>query len=189
MSDYLPPADTARLSTHLPLKAESSHSTDAQPVEDANVSIPIEDVTIPNAADAAEEIRLLRARIDHEAAIAEAVWSRSSEKQRGESDQDHQARIKRDFEAAVMAARRQADKPPSAPQPVPPAISAQTRKEMEAGAKQSAYWKEQQKLRPLPNAKEIQAAGSNTPVFRPGEFMHEKGSVDKHLVTTQLPGR
>ena len=126
-----------------------------------------------------------RQRLKTEAEDATVVWSRSSEKQKGETDHQHQERIKAEFEAAVLATRRQEDIPPPPPQAVPRAISEQTQKEMAAGAKQSAYWESQKANRPHPNAREIQAAGVTIPVFRPGEYVHEKGSVDKQLVSTK----
>jgi hypothetical protein len=175
-----PPEDNPDLSEVLPPTSEPSNSNVAQ-----------DTLELSDAAQAAvEEAMALRARLQQEALDATVVWSRSSEKQRDEDDQQHQDRIKREFEAAVMATRRQESAPPPPPQPVPPAISRQTEREMAAGAKQSAYWAEQQKQRPLPNARDIQAAGMNTPVFRPGEFMHEKGdSEGKNKSTTQLPSR
>lgn len=184
MADYLPPVDIPKLSARLPLKADEStyQPSAAPPVADANVQIPLEDVTVPELADHVQQAIYERARLAAEATAAQDTWSRSSEKRIGETDQDHQARIKREFEAAVLAVRRQEDQPPMPPQPVPPAISEQTRREMEAGRKQSEYWRQQQKLRPLPTAKEIREAGTNTPVFRPGEYAHEKGGVDKNLV-------
>ncbi len=126
-----------------------------------------------------------RKRLHDAATDATEVWSRSSEKQKGETDHAHQERIKAEFEAAVLAVRRQESAPPPPPQQVPRAISEQTAKEMAVGAKQSQYWAEQQKQRPHPNARDLQAAGHNTPVFRPGEYMHEKGSVDKQMVSTK----
>jgi len=155
---------------------------------DVAVNIPLEDLTV--LSDAVQESILLRARLANEAVNATEVWSRSSEKLKGETDHEHQERIKREFTLAVEAVRRQEAAPPPPPQVVPPAIAAQTLKEMEAGRKQSEYWKEQAKLRPMPTAKEIQAAGTNTPVFRPGEYMHEKGDNEgKNKATTQLPSR
>jgi|SRR6516162_2108802 hypothetical protein len=157
--------------------------------DDRVVNIPLEDVTIPDYSDAVAEAIALRHKLAAEARDKQEIWSRSSEKHRGESDKEHQDRIKAEFEAAVLAVRRQETAPPLPPMQVPAAISAQTKLEMEMGAKTSAYWAEQQQYRPLPTAKEIQAAGANTPVFRPGEYAHEKGGIDKNLVTQNTPGR
>ena len=191
MRKSVPQEDNPDLSEVLPQKSEPNNSSEeaVAAANDAPVSIPLEDVTTPNYSDVVQNAIIERARLAAESAQAQEVWSRSSEKNKGESDQEHQERIKREFEAAVMAVRRQEAQPPPPPQPVPLAIAEQTRREMEAGAKQSAYWAEQQKFRPLPTAKEIQAAGTNTPVFRPGEYMHEKGAVDKNLVTQNVPVR
>ena len=186
MRKSVPHVDNPDLSEVAVPQDEPKSSSDAQ--ADAAVNIPLEDLTV--LSDAVQESILLRARLANEAVAAQETWSRSSEKLKGESDQAHQERIKREFEAAVLAVRRQEDAPPPPPQVVPAAIAAQTLKEMEAGRRQSEYWKEQAKLRPMPTAKEIQAAGTNTPVFRPGEFMHEKGDAEgKNKVTTQLPSR
>ncbi len=175
MRKSVPQEDNPDLSEVLPPTSEPSNSNEGQ---DA--------LELSDAAQAAlEEAMALRAKRAQEANTATEVWSRASEKQKHETDQAHQERIKREFEAAVLAVRKQEEVPPMPPQPVPRGISDQTRREMEAGRKQSAYWAEQQKLRPQPTAKDIQAAGTNTPVFRPGEYMHEKGSVDKNLVSTK----
>lgn len=172
------------------LTAKPEQATSQDDAADAAVNIPLEDITVPNAADVMRDQALAeRKRLAEEAASAVDTWSRSSEKRLGETDEQHQRRIKAEFEDAVMKVRKQEDAPPPPPMAVPSAISEQTKREMAAGAKQSAYWAEQQKQRPLPNAKEIQAAGVNTPVFRPGEYAHEKGGVDKGLVTTQMPTR
>jgi hypothetical protein len=197
------PEDTQDLTDLLPPAAEETSSEAS--AEDKAVNIPLEDVTVkvtevhvqpveqppaaPDLSDVVKATLAMREKIQREADEKMAAWSRSSEKRRGESDIDHNNRIKAAFESAVMAARRQAEMPEPPPQPVPPAISEQTRKEMAAGAKQSAFWAEQQKARPMPTAKEIAEAGANTPVFRPGEYMHEKGGIDKHLVTQSMPGR
>jgi hypothetical protein len=193
-----PLAATQDLTELLPLEdAETSFETSVD-AADSEVHIPVEDVTevipevhakLPDLSDDVQATIALRTKLQQEVEDKMAAWSRSSDKRVGESDADHQNRIKASFEAAVLAVRRQDDSPPPPKQPVPPAISEQTRKEMEAGARQSAYWAEQAKQRPLPTAKEIQAAGTNTPVFRPGEYMHEKGSVDKNLVTQSMPVR
>jgi hypothetical protein len=180
----------------LPVARASEPTSPAPAVqEDQAVNLPVEDVVAPvqeinQVMDVAAH-REAQARLADDANQAVAIWSRSAEKQKGETDQDHQERIKHEFEMAVLAVRRQEAAPPAPPMGVPAGhpISAQTLKEMEAGRKQSEYWAEQQKSRPLPNAKEIQAAGTNTPVFRPGEFMHEKGGVGKNLVTQQIPSR
>lgn len=197
MPNPLPPEDSIDL-TAMVARAKRQEAVVAEaPAEDPPVSVPLEDVT--QKVEATPELPVMddrivaaieaRRKLVEAAATAQEVWSRSSEKLQGETDQAHQERIKREFEAAVLAVRAQETAAPLPPMPVPRAISEQTRREMEAGAKQSAYWKEQQKQRPLPNAKEIQAAGVNTPVFRPGEYAHEKGGIDKHLVTQNMPGR
>ena len=186
MRKSVPHVDNPDLSEVAVPQDEPKSSSDAQ--ADAAVNIPVEDLTV--LSDTVQEQILLRARLANEAAIAQADWSRSSEKLKGETDQEHNDRIQRTFVRAIETARRQDESPPPPPMAIPPAIAEQTKKEMEAGRKQSEYWKEQAKLRPMPTAKEIQAAGTNTPVFRPGEFMHEKGdSEGKNKATTQLPSR
>ena len=178
------PAASAEAKTDKPAQA-TSRSVE----EDAAVDIPLEDVTIPNYSDEVQKLVLERARLNAEAQLAQDTWSRSSERQKGETPEEHQERIKHEFQQAVLAVRRQEAAPPPPPQPVPRAISEQTAREMAAGAKQSEYWREQAKQRPLPTAKELKAEGTNTPVFRPGEYAHEKGGVDKSLVTQTLPTR
>lgn len=197
MPEFNPPVDNIDLAELVARRNErtSTSAPDAQEaaLPEPTVEIPINDVVVPpkqaEFSQTVEEAIAHRQRLVDAAVEAQAVWARSSEKQVGETDQQHQERIKREFEAAVLAVRRQEEAPPLPPMPVPKAIAEQTRREMEAGRRQSEYWKEQQKLRPLPTAKEIQAAGMNTPVFRPGEYMHEKGGVDKHFVRQNTPGR
>ena len=191
MQEYQPPKATGSLTTGPLPQDESSPITAAPPSapKEEAVNIPVRDVEFAQYSDDVRAAILERARLAAEASAAQEVWSRSSEKQRNESDQDHQDRIKREFEAAVLAVRKQETAPPLPPMPVPSAIAEQTRKEMEAGRKQSEYWKSQQVHRPLPTVKEIREAGSNTPVFRPGEYMHEKGGLDKNLVTQNQPVR
>jgi hypothetical protein len=198
MPQYDPSEETADLTVLLkpksaPKLAASEDDGRRHPLDEP-VQIPVQDnvQAIPELNQAVEQAIALREKLANEANTAEDVWSRSSEKQLGESDHAHQERIKREFEAAVMAVRRQQEQAPMPPMGLPKdhPISKQTQLEMAAGRKQSDYWKEQQKLRPLPNVKEIQAAGSNTPVFRPGEYMHEKGGVEgKNTVTQQTPTR
>jgi hypothetical protein len=182
-----PPVGLAALAELVEQKSAQNLPLDESPATpetspDPYVNVPDYDPAIERAI--AEREMLVKAAME-----AQEVWSRSSEKMRGESDQDHQNRIKREFEAAVLAVRKQETQAPLPPMQPPAAISEQTKREMAAGAKQSAYWAEQSKLRPLPTAKEIREAGVNTPVFRPGEFTHEKGGVDKQLVTQQTPTR
>jgi hypothetical protein len=194
-----PLADSQDLTELLPPAAPE---TSSEPSADAAASEPVhidfDDVTevvhevhakLPELSDDVQATIAMRAQLQQQVEDTMAAWSRSSEKLRGESDAQHQERIKASFEAAVLAARRQDAAPPAPKQPVPPAILSQTQKEMAAGAKQSAYWAEQSKQRPMPTAKEIKAEGVNTPVFRPGEYMHEKGGVDKNLVTQSMPVR
>jgi hypothetical protein len=173
----------------LDLLPQPSEPTELEVRDDPVVNIPLTDVVqtitevhVQPLSNEVQDLIAHRAKLVKDAAEKMEIWSRSSEKQVGEDDHAHQERIKREFEAAVLAARRQDDAPPPPKQPVPEAIRRQTEREMAAGAKMSAYWAEQQKFRPLPTAKEIQAEGVNTPVFRPGEYMHEKGGLDKNLV-------
>jgi hypothetical protein len=202
MPESLPPEDNTDLlallagtATPAPTPSPVVEAAPEPASPDPTVDIPIQDriepahAMLPTMTDNVQAAIEYRARLVREAAEAQLVWSRSSERKQGESDHDHQERIKREFEAAVLAVRRQEDAPPPPPMAVPTAISEQTKREMAAGKKQSEYWAEQAKLRPMPNAKEIQAAGTNTPVFRPGEYMHEKGSVEKHLVSQNTPVR
>lgn len=109
----------------------------------------------------------------------------------GESVHEYNERVKREFTEQVLEARRQAQAPPPKPQPVAPFILAQTQKEMERGAKQSKYWEEQQKQRPGPNARDIAAAGTTTPVFQPASYVHEKGKgyEGKQYSSSTLPSR
>jgi hypothetical protein len=81
------------------------------------------------------------------------------------------ARMNRELFDRILAARNQPPAPPPRPQPVAPAISEQTKREMAAGREISARHAAQQSnvVRRPPNAREIAAQGSTTPVFTPGD--------------------
>jgi len=163
------------------------------PANDApnpNVNIQLEDMTIR-----IDEVNQVQQVVDElKPEVRERVMAilrqpdRTSSK---ETTQEYNERVKRNFTEQVMEARRQAAAPPPPPQPVAPAIHAQTMREMARGAKQSAYWAEQQKVRPLPNARDVAAAGTTTPVFQPASYTHEKGmNFDgKQYTVTNTPGR
>lgn len=89
------------------------------------------------------------------------------------------ARINREMHQRILAARAQAAAAavPKPPQPVAPAIMAQTQREMAEGARISAKFAEQQRLNPRkpPTAAEIAAGGTTTPVFRPQDFIPKQG--------------
>jgi hypothetical protein len=76
----------------------------------------------------------------------------------------------REFEAKVRAANASEEKP-HVPQPVAPAIVAQTKLEMETGAAMNKHHEALKVTRPppVPNAREQQAAPTSTPVFRPAD--------------------
>ena len=80
-----------------------------------------------------------------------------------------------ELEAQVMAARNQ-PKPEYVPPKPTPRQAEKIKQEMEAGAKRTAYFQEQEKLRqqipPDPNEP------TNTPVFRPKEFVPNINSKD-----------
>ena len=89
-----------------------------------------------------------------------------------------------EFEAQVMSARNQ-PKPEYVP-PVPTARQAEkTRLEMEAGAKRTAYFQEQERLRqqipPDPSD-----APLPTPVFRPKDFVPKHGSKDPGISSQNI---
>lgn len=158
----------------------ANNPVSAQPTDDGPaVNIPLEDVThrvkeINEAADYARTLALRQQQMAPQETTAE-----------------YNERVKREFYDKVMEARRQRNAPPPPPQPVHTAISEQTRREMEAGKRQSAYWAEQQKLRPGPSARDLQAAGTNTPVFQPQNYAHEKGVgvKGKDYTVQTIPGR
>jgi hypothetical protein len=148
----------------------------SEPISPANdqldrpVNIPLEDVTA--RVDEVNQVQQMTAEVQAKVA---AVLRSPNRLSSNETTQEYNERVKREFTAQVMEARRQAAAPPPPPQPVAPAMVERTRKEMEAGRKQSAYWAEQQKNRPLPNARDVAAAGTTVPVFQPASYVHEKG--------------
>ena len=168
---------------------------DPRPEELGSVNIPLEDVTakvqeVNQAADVAMQAEV-QARVDAVLRSGSLPLAPNGQELPREVVQAHNERMKREFQEQVLEMRRQAAAPPPKPQPVPKGILDQTRKEMEAGAKQSAYWAEQQKLRPQPNERDRQAAGMNTPVFQPASYAHERGEnfAGKEYTKTNLPGR
>lgn len=166
-----------------PSEPAPTTSTQAAPApQDLPVSVDLQDVTsriaeVNQAADVAAQLALQQAR--------QAQHSQT------ETTAEYNERVKQEFLARVMEARRQAEAPPPPPQPVAPPILEQTKRELEAGRKQSAYWQEQQKLRPPPSARDIQAAGSVNAVFQPGVYTHEKGQAfeGKQHSASNLPSR
>ena len=143
------------------------------PTEEPAVNIPMQDVTRP-----VEEINQVAAAMTPEVqARVQAALRAIDRTSSTESVQEYNERVKREFTEKVMEARHQAAQPPPPPQPVAPFIMEQTKREMEAGARQSAYWASQQRTNPRqnPSQKEIAAAGSTIPVFQPASYTHEKG--------------
>lgn len=139
----------------------------------------------------ADDVTAKIEQVDQAAEAATYAMLRAQQKPPQETVQEYNERVKREFTDKVMEARHQANKPPPPPQPVAPAISEQTAREMAAGAKQSTYWAEQQKSRPAPNARDLQAAGQMTTVFQPANYAHEKGAgvKGKDHSSSTLPGR
>jgi hypothetical protein len=185
------PRDELTLLTE-PTSSASAHpvQTQTQTAEPA-VNIPLEDVVVQvaevNQVQAALELQPeVKARVD-------AILRSPNHQSTNETVQEYNERVKRDFTEQVMEARRQAARPPPAPQPVSPGILDQTRREMAAGAKQSAYWSAQQVSNPRqnPSQKEIAASGANTPIFQPSSYTHEKGVgvAGKEFSVTHTPGR
>jgi hypothetical protein len=88
-----------------------------------------------------------------------------------QAQESEAARMNRELFDRIVAARNQPPPPPPKPQPTPPAVSEQTRREMAAGAEISRRHYEQQAsaVRRPPNAREIAAQGTTTPVFTPGD--------------------
>lgn len=129
--------------------------------------------------------------IDQAAEAATYAMLRAQYRPVQETPAEYNERVKREFTEKVMEARRQANQPPPPPQPVARGISEQTAREMAAGAKQSAYWAEQQKHRPAPSARDRQAAGQMVEVFSPDRYTHEKGEgiKGKGYSASSLPGR
>lgn len=161
--------------------------TPLPPIDEPSVTIPLEDVTVAVAElNQSAEVQLtaeVQAKVD-------AVLRQGPVAPK-ETTAQYNERVKRDFTEQVMEARRQAAAPPPPPQPVAKAIQDQTAREMAEGAKQSAKWAEQQKTRPAPNARDVAAAGTTTPVFQPASYAHEKGEgfAGKDYTRTSLPGR
>lgn len=82
----------------------------------------------------------------------------------------------RDFNARIMAARAPVIKEAIAPA-VAPQILATTQAEMEAGRKRVADFEEaEMQRRAIPRKKEAWE-GSNTPIFRPGQFDEYKATL------------
>jgi hypothetical protein len=92
-------------------------------------------------------------------------------REKAQAQESEAARMNRELFDRILAARNQPPAPPPRPQPVAPAISEQTKREMAAGREISARHAAQQSnvVRRPPNAREIAAQGSTTPVFTPGD--------------------
>ncbi len=171
------------------LSRATSAPTPSQP--SPGVSIPLDDVT-----HVVEEVNQpAQAQLTDEVqAKVNAVLRQGTELSHRATREEVQAnneRMKRDFTEQVLAARHQAAQPPPPPQPMAPAMAERTRREMAEGARQSAVWAEQQKSRPLPNARDVAAAGHTTPVFAPATYTHEKGEgfEGKQYQKSSTPGR
>jgi hypothetical protein len=103
--------------------------------------------------------------------------------------QDAEARLesearKSDFIHRVMEARRPRDEPEK-PQPVAPAISAQTQREMAEGARQNVRHAEFYGQNPMPRHPDPTDNGTSTSIFRPADYVPgmTKGDVKAAPVT------
>lgn len=83
--------------------------------------------------------------------------------------------IPEDHHELLRRIRENSQHTPNQPPPVGPTVrqAEQTRLEMEAGAKRSAYYAEQEAKRPRPAPEPNQ--GTNTEVPRSGEYQYEPG--------------
>jgi hypothetical protein len=88
-----------------------------------------------------------------------------------------------ELEKQVLAARNQPKPEPFVPQ-ITERQAEKTRLEMEAGAKRTAYFEEQERLRVLPPPDPH--APINTPVHRPGDFTPKMGSKDPAIASQTL---
>ena len=147
--------------------------TPTQPAEEPGVNIPLQDVTKP-----VEEVNQVAASLTPEVRQrVQAALRAIDPAHPQETVHDYNERVKKEFTDQVLEARHRAAAPPPPPQPVAPFIMEQTKREMAAGAKQSAYWAQQQALNPRkqPSNKEVAAQGTTVPVFQPASYVHEKG--------------
>jgi hypothetical protein len=145
----------------------------ASDLPDRNLTIPLTDVERP-----VEEVNQVAAALTPETqARVQAALRAIDRNSSVETVHEYNERVKREFTDRVLEARHQAAAPPPPPQPVAPFVMEQTKREMAAGAKQSAYWAAQQAANPRqnPSNKEVAAQGSTTPVFQPASYTHEKG--------------
>lgn len=146
----------------------------ASDLPDRSVTIPLDDVTKP-----VEEVNQVAATMTPEVqARVQAAMRALDPAHPTETVQQYNERVKKEFTDQVLEARHRAATPPPPPQPVAPFIMEQTKREMAAGAKQSAYWEAQKVANPRqnPSNKEVAAQGSTTPVFQPASYTHEKGA-------------
>lgn len=107
--------------------------------------------------------------------------------------QDAEGRVeaeqqKHDFVRRVLASRQQArvDDAPKAPQPIPPAISKQTEREMEAGRKANQKHAEFHAVKPMPpHPDPTTTPTGSVPVFRPADYVPnmKQGNVNARSLT------
>ena len=164
------PVSTGLEDAPMPVIEPTSLASD---LPDRSLTIPLTDVERP-----VEEVNQVAAAMTPDVqARVQAALRALDPAHPTETVQQYNERVKRDFTEKVLEARHQAAAPPPAPQPVAPFIMEQTRREMAAGAKQSAYWEAQKAANPRqqPSSKEIAAQGNTTPVFQPASYTHEKG--------------
>jgi hypothetical protein len=155
-------------------------------VQDEVTSNPTEEVSeIPTAppVEAASVTAEPEAPAPEAPAPQEAPAETARERADREAHEATMARV-REFERKVREANKSEEKP-HVPQPVAPAIQAQTKLEMELGAKMNAHHESLKLLRPapVPTAADTKAAGSSTPVFRPAD-----GAGTKEQTPAKLRG-
>ncbi len=100
---------------------------------------------------------------------------------------ENNERRKREFTLAVLEARKPEVKPPVA-QPVAPGMVERTAKEMAEGARMNKVHEDAKALRPsqVPSAREKQAAGNTTPVFRPADYVPDPVKGQGNVTATSV---
>lgn len=118
----------------------------------------------PTPEPATEPVTAPVARTGDEARKAyEAMKAAEVERQRVEDE-----RKKAEFVKQVMEARNQPE-PEHKPQPIPPRLAEQTRREMEEGARQNQRHAEFHAQNPMPRGHN--PMGDSQPVFRPADYV------------------
>ena len=152
-------------------------STEASPVPEAVPAV--EAVSEPVTAPVTDEPINL---IEPPAPVVETAAQRADR-----LHAENNERRKKEFTLAVLEARKPEVKPPVA-QPVAPGMVERTAKEMAEGARMNKVHEDAKALRPsqVPSAREKQAAGNTTPVFRPANYVPDPVKGQGNVTATSV---